>query len=128
YAGVFFASPGAVRIENALIEWTAKLVGYKSGFGGNITSGGSIANLVAVTTARDAKQLKAKDFHRAVVYTTRQVHHCIDKALIIAGLRECLVRYIDTDAQYRISVTSLQQKIEEDKATGLLPFMIVANA
>ncbi len=128
YAGVFFASPGAVRIENALIEWTAKLVGYEKGFGGNITSGGSIANLVAVTTARDAKQLKAKDFDRAVVYTTKQVHHCIDKALIIAGLRECVVRYIETDAQWRIVPAALQQQVEEDKNQGLLPFMIVANA
>ena len=128
YAGVFYASPGAVRIENALIEWTAKLVGYKKGFGGNITSGGSIANLVAVTTARDAKQVKAKDFHRAVVYTTKQVHHCIDKALIIAVLRECVVRYIDTDARYRMDTNALRQQIESDLSAGLLPFMIVANA
>lgn len=128
YAGVFYASPGAVRIENALIEWTAKLVGYKEGFGGNITSGGSIANLVAVTTARDARQLKAKDFHRVVVYTTRQVHHCIDKAIIIAGLRECVVRYIDTDSQWRMDTTKLQQQIVVDISSGLIPFMIVANA
>lgn len=128
YAGVFYASPGAVRIENALIEWTAKLVGYKDGFGGNITSGGSIANLVAVTTARDAKQLKARDFHRVVVYTTKQVHHCIDKALIIAGLRECVVRYIDTDDQWQMDVAKLQQQIVVDISSGLMPFMIVANA
>ena len=128
YAGVFYASPGAVRIENALIEWTAKLVGFKEGLGGNITSGGSIANLVAVTTARDAKQLKARDFHRAVVYTTKQVHHCIDKALIIAGLRECIVRYIDTDEQWRMDAAKLQQQIVVDIASGLIPFMIVANA
>lgn len=128
YAGVFYASPGAVRIENALIEWTAKLVGYKEGFGGNITSGGSIANLVAVTTARDAKQLKARDFHRVVVYTTKQVHHCIDKAIIIAGLRECVVRYIDTDEQWRMDTAKLQQQIAVDFASGLVPFMIVANA
>lgn len=128
YAGVFYASPGAVRIENTLIEWTAKLVGYKEGFGGNITSGGSIANLVAVTAARDAKQLKARDFHRAVVYTTRQVHHCIDKAIIIAGLRECIVRYIDTDEQWRMDVAKLQQQVVVDISSGLIPFMIVANA
>lgn len=128
YAGVFYASPGAVRIENALIEWTAKLVGYKDGFGGNITSGGSIANLVAVTTARDARQLKARDFHRAVVYTTKQVHHCIDKALIIAGLRECIIRYIDTDEQWRMDTAKLQQQVVVDISSGLIPFMIVANA
>lgn len=128
YAGVFYASPGAVRIENALIEWTAKLVGYEKGFGGNITSGGSIANLVAVTTARDAKNIKAKDFHRTVIYTTTQAHHCVDKAIIIAGLRECVIRQVDMDAQFKMDVDALAQQIEIDKAAGLLPFMVIANA
>lgn len=128
YAGVFYASPGAVRIENALIEWSGKLVGYQSGFGGNITSGGSIANLVAVTTARDAKKIKAKDFHRTVIYTTSQAHHCTDKAIIIAGLRECVVRQVKMDAQFRMDVQALQQQIEADKKEGLIPFLVIANA
>ncbi len=128
YAGVFYASPGAVRIENALIEWSGNLVGYEKGFGGNITSGGSIANLVAVTTARDAKNIKAKDFDRTVIYTTSQAHHCVDKAIIIAGLRECIVRKVAMDSQYRMDVPALQEQIEKDKAAGLLPFMVIANA
>ncbi len=128
YAGVFYASPGAVRIENSLIEWTGKLVGYKQGFGGNLTSGGSIANLVAVTTARDAKNIKAKDFHRTVIYTTSQAHHCIDKAIIIAGLRECVVRTIAMDKQYRMDIAALQQQVEADISEGLQPFMVIANA
>lgn len=128
YAGVFYASPGAVRIENTLIEWTGKLVGYEPGFGGNITSGGSIANLVGVTTARDAKKIKAKDFHRTVIYTTTQAHHCVDKAIIIAGLRECVVRKVKTDAHYRMDVQALERQIEADKSEGLLPFMVIANA
>lgn len=128
YAGVFYASPGAVRIENALIEWTGKLVGYEQGFGGNLTSGGSIANLVAITTARDAKQIKAKDFHRTVIYTTQQAHHCVDKAIIIAGLRECVVRKVAMDAQWRMDVTALEEQVQKDKEAGLIPFLVIANA
>lgn len=128
YAGVFYASPGAVRIENALIEWSGKLVGYEKGYGGNITSGGSIANLVAVTTARDAKNIKAKDFDRTVIYTTSQAHHCVDKAIIIAGLRECVVRKVAVDSKYSMDVTALKEQIAIDKAAGLLPFMVIANA
>ncbi len=37
YAGVFYASPSTVKMENALIRWTGNLVGYKDGFGGNLT-------------------------------------------------------------------------------------------
>ena len=128
YAGVFYASPGAVRIENALIEWTGKLIGYAKGFGGNITSGGSIANLIAITTARDAKKIKARDFERTVIYTTAQAHHCVDKAVIIAGLRECMMKDVAMDAQFRMDVHALEQQVIADREAGLLPFMVIANA
>ncbi|MBL4624706.1 MAG: amino acid decarboxylase, partial [Flavobacteriales bacterium] len=59
YAGVDFASPGGVAMENSLIKWMANLVGYPSTCGGNLASGGSIANLIAVTTAREAHNIKA---------------------------------------------------------------------
>ena len=50
YAGLFFAGPGPVRMENLLVRWVADLVGYPASASGHIASGGSIANLVAITT------------------------------------------------------------------------------
>src|SRR5580765_6357756 len=40
YAGVFFAGPGAVRMENMLIHWIADVMGYPKEAVGNLTSGG----------------------------------------------------------------------------------------
>jgi aromatic-L-amino-acid decarboxylase len=40
YAGIFFAGPGAVRMENMLVRWVADLIGYPAGAGGHIASGG----------------------------------------------------------------------------------------
>lgn len=127
YAGVFYASPGAVRIENSLVEWSGNLVGYNKGFGGNITTGGSIANLVAITTARDAMKIKARDFERVVIYKTSQAHHCVDKAIIIAGLRECIVRNIDVDEHYRMDAEQLARQVAIDIQVGLIPFIVIAN-
>ena len=90
YAGLFFANPGAVRIENELIRWMCELMGYPPGALGNLSSGGSIANLIAITTARDFRQIKATRVEKAVVYLTHQVHHCVQKALRIAGLGEAI--------------------------------------
>src|ERR1035437_8756453 len=90
YAGVFFAGPGAVRMENMLIEWMAEMVGYPEGFAGNLASGGSIANLIAIVTARDAHDIKARDIETSVFYATEHSHHCIDKAIRIAGLKEAV--------------------------------------
>ena len=82
---IFFTGPGAVRMENMLLRWVADLVGYPAEAGGNIASGGSIASLTAIATARDAHGLKGADYASAVVYLTAQAHHCLEKALRLAG-------------------------------------------
>lgn len=128
YAGVFYASPGAVRVENSMIGWAGKLVGYKKGFAGNLTSGGSMANLIAIATARKAKNIRARDVERTVVYTTRQTHHSLLKALRINGLHECILRVVPTDNRFRTDLNGLQRAIEQDKKDGLLPFLIISNA
>ncbi|MGE5683058.1 MAG: pyridoxal phosphate-dependent decarboxylase family protein [Bacillota bacterium] len=128
YAGVFFASPGAVRMENMLLNWMSELVGYPAASGGNLTSGGSIANLTAIVTARDAAGLKAKDFERSVVYLSEQVHHSVEKALRIAGLGECIKRIIPLDENFRMIPDSLEQAILSDKKNGLYPWLIVTSA
>ncbi|MFI5252906.1 MAG: pyridoxal phosphate-dependent decarboxylase family protein [Bacteroidota bacterium] len=128
FAGIFFASPGAVRMENLLIDWMAKIVGYPAGAGGNLTSGGSIANLSGIVAARDAHNLKAKDFERSVIYLTEQAHHSVDKAIRIAGLKECVLRYVPMDANYRMNVETLEKTVIADKKSGLNPFLLICAA
>ena len=70
YVGNFFASPGAVRLEHLLTSWMAEFVGYPKTSAGDLTSGGSVANLSAVISAREARGLKPRDYDRAIVYLT----------------------------------------------------------
>ncbi|MBS1646418.1 MAG: aminotransferase class I/II-fold pyridoxal phosphate-dependent enzyme [Bacteroidetes bacterium] len=128
YASVFYASPGAVRIENALISWAAKQVGYKQHFGGNITSGGSMANLIALYTAKTAKKIKCNNIATSVIYTTTQSHHSVYKALRLLGLDECVIRYIALDVDFKMNVGALKKTISQDKKNKLTPFLIIANA
>lgn len=128
YAGVFFASPGAVRLENHLVSWMADIVGYPSSSAGHLASGGSIATLAAVVTARDAKEIKARQIPDTVVYCTNQVHHAVNKALRIAGLGEAIVRFVPTDKRFRMDVQALEVLLKEDRKKGLHPFLLVASA
>ncbi len=128
YQGVFFASPGGVRMENQLIQWMGELVGYPEGCAGNLTSGGSIANLTAVVTARDAHQIKGRDIERTVIYVSEQMHHCLHKAFRIAGMQEAIIRQIPLDDQFRIQPKALKKQIEEDQHTGLKPWLVIASA
>lgn len=124
YSGFASASPGAVRLENACCAWLAQVIGYPEGSAGTLTSGGSLANLTAVVTAREA----ADPDGGGAVYMTRFVHHCVDKALHIAGRRRAPIRLIDTDDRCRMSVAALEQAIERDVADGIRPWLVIASA
>ena len=128
YAGVFYASPGAVRMENMLIRWMNDLVGYPSGAAGNLTTSGSLANMIAIVTARDGRNIKSGDVPRSVIYLSRQTHHSINKAIRVAGLDECPVRYVPLDDKLRMIPSELARQIAEDDAAGLNPFLVVASA
>ncbi|NNF04122.1 MAG: aminotransferase class V-fold PLP-dependent enzyme [Rhodothermales bacterium] len=128
YAGVFFASPGAVRMENALIRWMADLIGFPETAGGYLAAGGSLANQTAIVAAREAKGVEGAAIERSVVYLTDHAHHCILKALGIAGLRRSVVRTVPVDERYRMRAEALQELLSTDRENGLTPFMIVASA
>ena len=128
FAGLFFASPGAVRMENMLIAWLSEILGYPANAAGNLTSGGSIANLIAIVTARDAKEINSKNITRSVIYISQQAHHSVQKAIRIAGLSECILRYVKLDSNYRIIPAELENLILEDKKNGLNPCLVIASA
>jgi aromatic-L-amino-acid decarboxylase len=128
YAGIFFTGPGPVRMENQLVRWVADLVGYPAGAGGTIASGGSLATLTAVTTARDAHGMRGADYSSAVVYLTTQAHHAVEKALRIAGMGEAPVRHVDIDERFRMRPGALASMIAADRAAGLRPWLVVAAA
>jgi aromatic-L-amino-acid decarboxylase len=128
YAGLYFANPGAVQLENQLIRWMCGIVGYPEDALGNLASGGSIANLIAITTARDRLGIKPRVVESAVVYLTEQVHHCVHKALRIAGLGDAVMRTVPLDARFRMDAAALRRQVEADKAQGLKPFLVVGSA
>lgn len=128
FAGIYFGGPGAVRMENMLIDWMREVVGYPAGTLGNLTSGGSIANLIGIVAARDESGIRAADYARSVIYLTDQAHHSVDKAIRIAGLGEAVVRTVPTDDHHRMSADSLAELIDADLATGLIPLIIIAAA
>ena len=128
YSGVFYAAPGAVRLEMQLVNWLTGLIGYPAeAAGGDLTSGGSIANLSAIVAAREAHDVRARDLPRRVVYLSEQCHHSMHKALRIAGLEECVRRTIAVDDRWRMEAGALAAQIEADRAQGLLPWFVVAT-
>jgi glutamate/tyrosine decarboxylase-like PLP-dependent enzyme len=128
YAGAFFAAPGAVRIERMLLDWMAGFVGYPPAAMGDLTSGGSMANLIGIVTAREAHRIRSSEVERSVVYLSEQTHHSVEKALRIVGLGESVRRFIPLDGAHRLRADALDDAIRRDRDQGLLPWCVVANA
>lgn len=128
YSGVSFATPGAAKMEWVLVKWMTDLVGFPASSGGDLTSGGSVANLTAIVTARENMGIRARNVESSCIYMTTDAHHCLDKSIRAAGLADCKRRHVPMDDSFRMDVSALQRLIREDKAAGLKPWLVIASA
>lgn len=128
YTGANFAAPEAARLERDVVKWLAAELGYPPSAAGDLTSGGSIANLTALVCAREAFAIGPPAIADSVVYLTNQAHHCIGKALHILGLDTCVQRHVPHDGGFRLQPEALRQRIRGDRRAGLRPWLIIANA
>ena len=128
YAGMYYGSPGAVSMENACLNWIKKQFSFPEDAVGNLCSGGSIANLIALNAARDAKKIKKDKIEKSVIYLSPQVHHCLHKAIRILGLEDIQINELKLDAYHRIDVNHALEQIKSDQEKGLEPFLLIASA
>lgn len=128
YAGIYFANPGAVRMEQMMVDWLASIVPYPSTAGGTLCAGGSLANLIGIIAARDHHRIEGSATEKAVIYFTDQAHHSLPKALRIAGLGTCIFNPVGLDKSYKMDVEDLEDKVKIDRKNGLNPFLILSSA
>jgi aromatic-L-amino-acid decarboxylase len=126
YTGVAFAAPGLVALETDVLRWLAELFDLPSGAAGILTTGGSMAMLSAMVTARWARL--GPDFRAGTVYVTDQTHQSVAKAVRLAGFPDDAVRTVPVDAALRMDLAALTSAVAADRAAGRQPFCVVANA
>jgi aromatic-L-amino-acid/L-tryptophan decarboxylase len=126
FNGSWLGGSGAAAMELAVIDWFRQWCGFPESAGGLFVSGGSMANLTALAAARHARLDDRTD--GAVIYYSDQTHSSIDRALRLIGFLPEQIRRIPSDAQFRLPMESLAQWIREDRAAGLRPFAVIANA
>lgn len=126
YATLWQAGPGLAQIEKNVLDWIAASLGMPEATSGIFTSGGSLANLTAIVTARHDRL--PPDFLRGTLYCSDQIHHSVTKAARIAGFPSERVRVLPSDAELRLDPNRLEAAIAADRALGLSPFSVVASA
>jgi aromatic-L-amino-acid decarboxylase len=128
YTGLAAPAPALFRLEEDVLAWLCRAFGYGREARGLLTPGGSLATVSAVVAARHARFGDAGDFRRAIAYTSSQAHHSVWKAIRLAGIPAGNVRFIDVDADFRLRPHALAAAIDEDRARGQEPFLVIAAA
>jgi glutamate/tyrosine decarboxylase-like PLP-dependent enzyme len=133
--GAWQLSPLASEIEAQTVRWIAELIGFPTGCGGLLVSGGNMANFACFLAARSAKapwDVRKEGAARAerplLVYTSAETHGWVKKAADMFGLGTDSIRWIGTDDAQRMDVALLRRRIEEDLRTGHQPFLVVGTA
>jgi glutamate/tyrosine decarboxylase-like PLP-dependent enzyme len=132
--GGWVLSPIGTEIEAQTVRWIAELLGFPTNCGGLLVSGGNMANMIGFWAARRSKlgplvrSDGTLDEPRPRVYVSRETHTWIQKAADLSGLGTDSLRWIETDGLQRIDTAALRARIEEDRAAGDLPFMVVGSA
>jgi len=127
FSGGWAASPAAAELEIVTMNWLLKLFKFPTKKGGGIfTSGGSMANLTALVTAR--RQRCGDDFSKAIIYLSDQAHSSNIKAIRVLGFKKEQVRIIPTDIEFKMAINKLKNAIAKDRLEGLKPFCIIASA
>lgn len=125
----------AALLDNQVVNWCKEMVGFPASASGTLVSGGSMANLIGLTVARNARA--GTDVRENGVsaiekplrfYASDQVHSCHRKALEVLGLGNRALRRIPTDADLRMDIASLRTAIAEDRAVGFRPACLIATA
>jgi glutamate/tyrosine decarboxylase-like PLP-dependent enzyme len=102
---------------------------------GILVSGGSMANLVGLTVARNHQaeyDIRGEgirgDRPPMRIYASMEVHSSVQKAVELLGLGNTSLRFVPVDAAYAIDVAALRRMVQEDRAKGMKPFCIVGCA
>jgi aromatic-L-amino-acid/L-tryptophan decarboxylase len=126
FAGHWLAASGPAAVELQTIRWLADACGLPATAGGLFVSGGSMANLTALATARRIN-LGEPD-PTAVVYCSAQTHNSLAKGLRVLGFGDDQLRTVGTDDDLRLSLPALRAAIATDRIAGRRPFCVIANA
>jgi glutamate/tyrosine decarboxylase-like PLP-dependent enzyme len=127
-------SPAANEIERHTLGWLVARFGLPAESIATFTSGGTEANLSAITVAltrafpdygeRGLVNLPAAP----TIYLTEEAHHGYNKLAHIAGLGRRALRIVATDRNLKLDLTDLRKRVSEDRRNGLAPFMVIGTA
>jgi glutamate/tyrosine decarboxylase-like PLP-dependent enzyme len=133
-AGAWVATPLGARLEAVSLSWLKQLFGLPDSWGGVLTTGATMANLVGLACARrwwaqqhgvDVDDEGFGALPGVPVFSSGFIHPSSTKALAMLGIGRSRVQRFTADDSGRLDVDALQRALRD---LGGEPSIIVANA
>jgi glutamate/tyrosine decarboxylase-like PLP-dependent enzyme len=129
----------ASYLERCAVRWLMELVHFPvEGSMGLLVSGGSMASLMGLATARqwaaaeDDWPVRERGLYgwgeRLTMYMSSEAHTTLYKAAELLGLGAESVRVIPAGTDFRLDMPALRAAIRDDRAAGLQPFCVIGSA
>ncbi len=117
-------------LERILSELLAEKIGYDKKASGILTSGGTLANLTAMLTARAVKTdvWEEGTTEKLGIMVSEEAHYCVDRAARIMGLGTEGIIKIPVDAQFKIKTDLLEEYLQDAANKGIKVFCIIGSA
>jgi aromatic-L-amino-acid decarboxylase len=134
---VWHAGPIGAFVEEEVVRWLCDLIGYGDDGFGLLTSGGVMANFIAMAVARDVhvpwlrgadRPPRGRDLEGIRVYTSDQTHFSIGRALDELGFPADTLVLVPADDDFRLRGDAVAAAVDRDRHAGLLPAAISAVA
>ncbi len=130
--GVYSIGPSAVTMELRVIRWLNDLIGYDNNAGGNLTSGGMMANFIGLKLARDFTTGDTAQHEgvqgRWAVYVSEERHISVDKSVDCIGIGRKNLRTIPTNEKFEVDIEALEKTLQHDKEKNIRPLCIIGLA
>jgi len=125
----------AAAMDQQVVNWCKEMIGFPASASGTLVSGGSMANIIGLTVARnikagsDVRELGVAAIEKPLrYYASDQVHSCHRKAIEVLGLGNSALHRIASDDGFRIDITALRDAIAADRAAGFMPACVIGTA
>lgn len=127
-------SPAAAELEGRVMEWLREWLGLPVDFEGVIQDTASTATLCALLSARERatgfavneRGFAGQGERRFAIYCSTEAHSSIEKDVKIAGFGSAALRKIPVDDEFAMRPDALVERIEADRAEGVLPLCVIA--
>lgn len=116
-------------LEKILSDLLAQKIGFDKNAGGLLTSGGTLATLTALLTARAAQTgvWEEGSTEKLAVMVSEEAHYCVDRAARIMGLGNEGIIKIPTNEKFQIRTDLLEKYYQDAQNKGIKIFCIVAS-